>query len=190
MITLLADSNALRHVGLKAYLAHSRNHAIALTPHPRAHAVFADKRNLPILRDARQLVSAGVDAAVAECLEKAIPRTVVLTAANRDALWAARDGLFFKPAGGYGSRGSYRGDKLTRRTWDALPSGTHVAQELAPPSVRVLHGGRSLKADLRCYASESAIHLFAARLYQGQTTNMRTPGGGFAAVLTTPDRSH
>jgi hypothetical protein len=26
--------------------------------------------------------------------------------------------------------------------------------------------------------------LFAARLYQGQTTNMRTPGGGFAAVLT------
>lgn len=31
MITLLADSNALRHVGLKAYLAHSRNHAIALS---------------------------------------------------------------------------------------------------------------------------------------------------------------
>lgn len=31
MITLLADSNALRHVGLKAYLAASRNHAIALS---------------------------------------------------------------------------------------------------------------------------------------------------------------
>lgn len=31
MITLLADSNALRHVGLKAYLAHSRDHAIALS---------------------------------------------------------------------------------------------------------------------------------------------------------------
>lgn len=31
MITLLADSNALRHFGLKAYLAHSRNHAIALS---------------------------------------------------------------------------------------------------------------------------------------------------------------
>lgn len=31
MITLLADSNALRHPGLKAYLLASRNHAIALS---------------------------------------------------------------------------------------------------------------------------------------------------------------
>lgn len=31
MITLLADSNALRHVGLKAYLQASRDHAIALS---------------------------------------------------------------------------------------------------------------------------------------------------------------
>jgi hypothetical protein len=31
MITLLADSNALRHAGLKAYLTASRNHAIALS---------------------------------------------------------------------------------------------------------------------------------------------------------------
>lgn len=31
MINLLADSNALRHVGLKAYLAASRNHAILLS---------------------------------------------------------------------------------------------------------------------------------------------------------------
>jgi hypothetical protein len=29
------------------------------------------------------------------------------------------------------------------------------------------------------------VILFAGRLYQGQTTNMRTPYGGFAAVLTT-----
>ena len=28
-----------------------------------------------------------------------------------------------------------------------------------------------------------AAILLAARLYQGQTTNLRTPGGGFAPVL-------
>jgi hypothetical protein len=28
--------------------------------------------------------------------------------------------------------------------------------------------------------------LIAARLWQGQTTNFRTPGGGFAPVLTVP----
>jgi len=52
--------------------------------------------------------------------------------------------------------------------------------------MRIVHGGQSLKADVRCFASEAGVLLFAARLYQGQTTNMRTPGGGFAAVLTTP----
>jgi hypothetical protein len=31
MITLLADSKALRHPGLKAYLQASRDHAIALS---------------------------------------------------------------------------------------------------------------------------------------------------------------
>ena len=29
--------------------------------------------------------------------------------------------------------------------------------------------------------------LVAARLYQGQTTNFRTPGGGFSPVLTSAE---
>ena len=29
--------------------------------------------------------------------------------------------------------------------------------------------------------------LYAARMYQGQTTNFRTPGGGFAPVLTSKE---
>ena len=41
-----------------------------------------------------------------------------------------------------------------------------------------------LKADIRCYAYRGKPLLYAARLYQGQTTNFRTPGGGFAPVLT------
>jgi len=32
------------------------------------------------------------------------------------------------------------------------------------------------------------VLLYAARMYQGQTTNFRTPGGGFAPVFTGPDR--
>jgi hypothetical protein len=30
------------------------------------------------------------------------------------------------------------------------------------------------------------VHLVAARLWAGQTTNFRTPGGGFAPVLSVP----
>ncbi len=160
--------------------------AIALTPHPRAHALFADKRNLALLGDARLLGSWGVDAALAHRLAQVIPSTVEVAPENREALWADRNGYFFKPAAGFGSRGSYRGDKLTRRVWDTMSSAPYVAQAFAPPGVRIVHGGVSLKADVRCYVSPSGVLLFAARLYQGQTTNMRTPGGGFAAVLTTP----
>lgn len=165
--------------------AYLRN-GLAVTPHPRAHALFADKRNLAVLADADLLETWGVDAAVTARLAQAIPHTRVLEPAIRDEVWAERDRYFFKPATGFGSRGSYRGDKLTRRTWDAMAQAPYVAQVVAPPGLRIPHAGISLKADVRCYASESGVHLFAARLYQGQTTNMRTPGGGFAAVLTGP----
>ena len=171
------------HADLRqAYLAGD----VALTPHPRAHALFADKRNLAVLGDAALLGGFGVDAGLTALLAEVIPTTVEVVPGNRDALWAARNGYFFKPAAGFGSRGSYRGDKLTRRTWESMASATYIAQAFAPPSMRIVHGGQSLKADVRCFASEAGVLLFAARLYQGQTTNMRTPGGGFAAVLTTP----
>ena len=41
-----------------------------------------------------------------------------------------------------------------------------------------------MKFDLRGYAYAGESQWFAARLYQGQTTNFRTPGGGFAPVYT------
>ena len=171
------------HADLRqAYLAGD----VAFTPHPRAHALFADKRNLAVLGDPTLIGGFRVDAGSAALLAQVIPPTVEVVPGNRDALWAARNGYFFKPAAGFGSRGSYRGDKLTRRTWESMVSATYIAQTFAAPSLRIVHGGQSLKADVRCFASEAGVLLFAARLYQGQTTNMRTPGGGFAAVLTAP----
>jgi hypothetical protein len=39
------------------------------------------------------------------------------------------------------------------------------------------------KLDVRLYTYAGEMLLAAARLYQGQTTNFRTPGGGFAPVF-------
>ncbi len=39
---------------------------------------------------------------------------------------------------------------------------------------------------MRAFAYAGKVQLFAARLWQGQTTNFRTPGGGFAAVRIVP----
>lgn len=41
-----------------------------------------------------------------------------------------------------------------------------------------------LKLDVRSYVYDGSVQLLAARLYHGQTTNFRTPGGGFAPVFT------
>ena len=168
-----------------AYLAD----AVVLTPHPRAHALYADKRNLVLLGDATRLRQWGVDAADVEVLQQAIPPTRIVERAAADELWANRRTLFFKPATGFGSRAAYRGDKLTRRAWEEVLQGDYVAQQFVPPSARgVQVDGRTerLKLDLRCYVYDGQLLSVAARLYQGQTTNFRTPGGGFATVLCPP----
>ena len=166
-----------------AYLARE----VVVSPHPRAHALYADKRNLTLLCDEAFLRETGVADEVVATLLAAIPRTGIMTAENRDALWAQRRELFFKPAAGYGSKAAYRGDKLTRRVWDEMAQGTYVAQALVAPSERQVADpatARPLKADVRNYAYAGVVKLVAARLYQGQTTNFRTPGGGFAPVFT------
>jgi hypothetical protein len=40
------------------------------------------------------------------------------------------------------------------------------------------------KLDVRLYTYGGKTLVAAARLYQGQTTNFRTPGGGFAPVFS------
>jgi len=160
---------------------------IVLSPHPRAHALYADKRNLTLLCDESFLKDAGITDDAVSTLLGAIPRTEIVTARTRDALWEKRRQLFFKPAGGYGSKAAYRGEKLTKRVWEEMAKSTYVAQALVAPSERHLAGTPSataLKADVRNYAYAGAVQLVAARLYQGQTTNFRTPGGGFSPVFT------
>lgn len=166
---------------------------VVVSPHPRAHALYADKRNLTLLCDETFLRETGVPGETIGTLVAGVPRTEIMTAASRDAMWAKRRELFFKPAGGYGSKAAYRGDKLTKRVWDEMAKGAYVAQALVAPSERHIAdqghitgqaAAKALKADVRNYAYAGEVKLVAARLYQGQTTNFRTPGGGFAPVFT------
>lgn len=171
------------HAALRsAYLAN----AAVITPHPRAHALYADKRNLGLLGSPGLLRAWGVAEADLRCLEAGIPRTEIVSTATAERLWGERRRLFFKPAAGHGSRAAYRGDKITRRVWEEVVAGRYVAQALVPPSERHIAPDTALKVDVRNYVYGGRVQLLAARLYQGQTTNMRTAGGGFAPVLTTP----
>lgn len=159
--------------------------ATVVTPHPHAHAVYADKRALILLSDAESLAAWEVDDEARRVLGAGVPRTVAVTPDRAEALWAARGRLFFKPATGYGSRAAYRGDKLTRRVWQSILAGRYVAQDLAPPSERHLRMDgvdTAMKIDLRNFVYDGRVQFLSARLYRGQTTNFQTPGGGLAAV--------
>lgn len=165
-----------------------------ITPNPHTHALFANKRNLAVLSDQATLKNWGLSAGHAELLRQGIPHTQLVDATNGDELWQQRRQLFFKPVAGHGSKGVYKGSKLTKSTFARILESDYIAQAFVPPSERlvVVDGEREkLKVDVRLYTYRGDLLLAAARLYRGQTTNFRTPGGGFAPILLTSDaREH
>lgn len=167
-----------------------REDAVVLTPHPQAHALYANKRNLTILSDAIALGELGVPQVTIDILVANVPFTESVTTSNAERLWSERRNLFFKPVAGYGGRAAYRGDKVTRRVWQEILSGEYIAQRVVAPGSRVsgtVDNPETLKFDLRSYVYNSRVQWTAARVYQGQTTNFRTPGGGFAPVYSLAD---
>ena len=74
----------------RAYLAGE----VVVSPHPRAHALYADKRNLTLLCDEALLRETGIADEALATLLAAVPRTTFMTDANRDALWTNRRALW------------------------------------------------------------------------------------------------
>lgn len=170
----------------EAYLAD----AVVITPHPMAYALYADKRNLVTIGDIRQQQEAGLTSAQSHLLSSHLPETRIVELADAERWWAERRQWFFKPIHGYGGKAAYRGDKLTRAVFERIVGLDYVAQRIVAPSqrhVQVEGAIVPLKLDVRCFVYDGKVQLVAARLYNGQTTNFRTPGGGFAPVFTSAD---
>lgn len=167
-------------------LAAYQNRQTVFTPNPAHYQRYADKRKLAALSDEQELRAGKISPASVDALLRGVPQTKIVDAKNAETWWSERKHWFFKPVQGYGSKGAYRGDKLTRRVFEDIMQSDYVAQRLAMPgecAVRAADGTvQTLKYDVRCYVYDGKIQLIAARLYQGQTTNFRTAGGGFAAV--------
>ncbi len=205
------DLSRPEHAALQQAYAHR---TAVITPHPHVHALKANKRHLASLSDAALLASWGVAADDLAVLQRVVPKTRLVSDANAAELWAQRRHLFFKPVAGYAGKAAFRGDKITQKTWALIQSGGFVAQELVQPGRRVVlddlgndmgdtaedaadglppsplepgHLPVRLKFDLRAYVYNGQIQHVVARVYNGQTTNMSTPGGGFAPVAVVPD---
>lgn len=160
--------------------------AVVVTPNPRVHALMANKRNLTLLSDPETLRDWGLSEDEVKHLECAVPKTRLVSADDSTELWSARNELFFKPVAGHGSKGVYRGSKLTRRVFENILKGGYIAQKFVPAGERTMRVDgivTTRKVDIRLYTYAGNCLLAAARVYQGQATNFHTPGGGFAPVF-------
>jgi hypothetical protein len=142
------------------------NDRALLIPDPPSHALYADKVNLIHLSQRTEL-------------KANLPMVCPVSA----ELWPERRRFFFKPRDGFAGRGAYRGDKLSKGKWEEILRGDYIAQEYSPPPICRLPGIGDFKFDVRLYAKQQKILLAAARIYNGQTTNFRTPHGGFAPIF-------
>ncbi len=144
-----------------------------VSPNPYEYFMTADKERLAELsRDPKSLGKLG---------RSVLLESMILTDANRAQVFENRKKYFFKPLRSFGAKQSYRGDSISHKTFEGLISGETLAQEYVP-APEVIVGDEKFKYDLRFFSYKGQVQSIVARLYQGQVTNLRTPGGGFAAV--------
>ena len=153
-----------------------------VSPHPFEYQMMADKENFIHWSDDSFWEKMKLGQNITENLRNCLPKTHQLTSENTEQIWSARKNLFFKPKNSYGSKMSYRGASISKKAFDELLKVEALAQELIPPS-EITRGDQNFKYDLRCYSYMGQFQGCMARLYQGQVTNLRTEGGGFATVI-------
>jgi hypothetical protein len=165
---------------------------VVVTPSPREHHLLANKQRLEIFSSEDALLGLGLAPEDAAFLAEIVPETRSLEAMGFDEAWATRRQWVFKPASAYGSKAVYRGDKISKRKLGEIHAeGGFLAQRRVAPGtlpVETPEGTRDMKFDVRAYVYREQIFLLGARVYQGQVTNMRSPGGGFSAICVARDR--
>jgi hypothetical protein len=172
----------LETLPLAGLLAAYRAGTVCLTPNPFSYGLLADKRRLVQWRDQQLLVACGLSAADCTLLRECVPESLLLGDADREQLWRERSEWVFKPVDRFGSRGVLVGEKMTRGRFEQLAAPTTLVQRLVPPALTEVPGYGPMKTDIRLYAYRERVLGVTARLYRGQVTNLRTAGGGFAAV--------
>jgi hypothetical protein len=160
--------------------------AFCLSPQPLEYDVLANKNRLHLLTDANLLAALNLPVNDIALIKKIIPFSQLIHSDNKSVIWEKRKKFFFKPAQSFGSKQAYRGSSISRNIFESFAENEMLAQEFIPAG-EVSFASKAtepekFKFDLRCYAYQDRLEMVIARLYQGQVTNLRTPGGGFALV--------
>ena len=171
----------------KKFLSLLEGAVTVISPNSNDYVLFADKANLlnlqkvDIYKDVLSQFEIGN-------LKNILLETILVNKDNEESLWENRKKYFFKPINGFGGRGAYNGKGLTKKVWEYITTNSYIAQETISANTKnkeIDGKEESFKFDIRAYTYAGTILLLGARVYQGQTTNFRTLGGGFGSVFIT-----
>lgn len=155
---------------------------VCLSPNPFAYGLLADKRRMILWSDKAVMKALGLNDSEVDFLADVVPASRLLADWLVDELWSQRKKLIFKPVTRFGSRGVLLGKSITRKRFAELDPETTLVQDVVPPSVEISEDDQKFKVDLRLFVYRDKLIGVGARLYQGQVTNLRTEGGGFAPI--------
>ncbi|MFO1346348.1 MAG: hypothetical protein U1E85_08615 [Rhodocyclaceae bacterium] len=136
------------------------------------------------LGDASWLAEIGVSADARRLIADVVPATCRHRSGGGAFLGRAQ--ALVSPAAGWWQQGGLSRRQVTKRVFEEILQGGYIAQALVPPlrtTPRGCRRGAAVRSTCATAPMPAAIQLVVARLYQGQTTNFRTPGGGFAPVF-------
>ncbi len=174
------------------------NRLSVFSPNPHEYALLADKERLKDLTSLLQDDNTDGDLHRAfsisnqssTLIEDTLLKTIDVGSRVGDPqkLWGERKGYFFKPKRSFGGKAAYRGASITRNVFEnVILKGDYIAQEYAPPpTIKIPAADGSseteMKWDLRFFVYKDQIQMAVGRVYQGQTTNFKNPGGGLAVI--------
>jgi len=165
----------------RAYL----NRTVCLSPNPFTYALLADKRRSLLWLQPELQEQIGLTPRERTMVNATIPESHLLAEMDAQQLWRERREWVIKPTTGFGSRGVLLGKSLSRARFATLDPQRTLVQRFIPPSTTVPAeepDGPVMKTDFRLFAYRNRLLGIAARLYQGQVTNLRSPGAGFVPV--------
>lgn len=148
----------------------------AISPHPREYYLLSDKDRLwewSLQKENRPEL---------EKIKHNLLFSGILKPENKEQVWKNRKKYFFKIRRGHAGKRAYRGASLSYKKFDELVSVQSLFQEFSPPSKITDSQSVEWKVDFRAYVYENIIQQLTARCYQGQLTNFKKAGSGFAPV--------
>lgn len=161
---------------------------VTLSPHPFDYDLMAKKTNLDLLSQSKPSdfsdLNTNLDINLGALQSHLLPSGLVQKSfASLEELTAQRKKYFFKPATAFGGKSIYKGASVSKKYLKEIWDNNLLYQENFPAGQFIDSHEQKWKFDLRFYTFEGQVQFYLARVFQGQITNFKTNGGGFAPVV-------